>query len=681
MVLGFGLIWLSSLLVFPGAALAKTDLFLSPASGSYVINNNFSVAVKINTNGGAINATEAYLTFDKTKFTVSSLDTSSSIFTAWPKLEFSNTNGTIHFAGGLPSPGFTGASGSVLIINFKGIALGTGAVTFDSGVNKPSVLLNDGIGTEDFGLSTGGSYTIIPPALAVSCSASPSSANVNSPVTFNANATGESGVYTYSWTGACVGTSASCAKTFDTTGTKTVTVTASSNGKTASANCSANIGFPGLNVTCSAPDAVDIDQSITFKATASGGSGSYSYKWSGACADTSSTCTNTYDQAGLEKATIKVTSDGKSASADCVFSVKEVCPAIVCPDCSGDKDQEGVAIGSVKSFSASQTPLEAIQFISNNVAESLKVPEISNTVKTISAIGVAAAAVPLFEGLLMPLRLLGILLGAMGLRKKKYPWGVVYDSVTKQPLDPAYVTLKYADSEKEIASSITDLDGRYGFFVDPEAYKMEVNKTNYAFPSKLLADKTKDELYDNLYFGGQINVKELGEVIVKNIPLDPVNFDWNEFAKKKKKLTKFYSQWDSIWRKSSSFIFYLGLLLAIISFIFAPFLYNTIVIVLYIIMLVLRAFGLKSRTQGTIVDKETGIPAAFAIIRVMMFGSDVEIVSKSADRYGRYYCLVPPGQYYVKIEKKNRDGSYSLTYTSPIIDVSKKGIIKDKFEI
>jgi hypothetical protein len=196
-----------------------------------------------------------------------------------------------------------------------------------------------------------------------------------------------------------------------------------------------------------------------------------------------------------------------------------------------------------------------------------------------------------------------------------------------------------------------------------------------------LAGKTKDELYDNLYFGSHINVKELGEVIVKNIPLDPINFDWNEFAKKNKKLTKFYSRWDSIWRKASDSVFYLGLVLAIISFIFAPFLYNTIVFILYVIMLVLRAFGLKPRTQGTIIDKETGIPAAFAIIRVMMFGTDVEIISRSADRYGRYYCLVPPGQYYVKIEKKNRDGSYSLAYTSPIIDVTKKGIIKDRFEI
>jgi hypothetical protein len=53
-----------------------------------------------------------------------------------------------------------------------------------------------------------------------------------------------------------------------------------------------------------------------------------------------------------------------------------------------------------------------------------------------------------------------------GLKKKAPPWGVVYDSVTKRPLDPAYVVLKNLQG-KQIASAITDLDGRYGFLVEP----------------------------------------------------------------------------------------------------------------------------------------------------------------------------------------------------------------------
>jgi hypothetical protein len=95
----------------------------------------------------------------------------------------------------------------------------------------------------------------------------------------------------------------------------------------------------------------------------------------------------------------------------------------------------------------------------------------------------------------------------------------------------------------------------------------------------------------------------------------------------------------------------------------------------------LRIFGLKLKTYGYIADKNTGVPLSFPIIRVVESDSDKEITSKSADRYGKYYCLVPPGKYYVKIEKKNEDGSYSLVFTSPTIDVSKKDIIKEKFKI
>ena len=80
-------------------------------------------------------------------------------------------------------------------------------------------------------------------------------------------------------------------------------------------------------------------------------------------------------------------------------------------------------------------------------------------------------------------------------------------------------------------------------------------------------------------------------------------------------------------------------------------------------------------------DKITGIPLSFAIVRVIMPDNNREISSKSADKYGRYYCLVPRGKYFVKIDKKNDDGSYSPAYVSHIIDATKTGIIKNNFRI
>jgi hypothetical protein len=300
-------------------------------------------------------------------------------------------------------------------------------------------------------------------------------------------------------------------------------------------------------------------------------------------------------------------------------------------------------------------------------------------VATVAAVD-ASLSFPFFEIFLIPFRLFSLLMTAFGLKKRSLPWGVVYDSVTKQPLDPAYVVLKNLQG-KNVSSAITDLDGRYGFLVEPGVYQMSVRKTNYNFPSQKLAGRTHDELHTDLYFGENIEIKKAEEVIIKNIPLDAIKFDWNEFAKKDKSLMKFYSKWDIFLRKIYDYFFVIGFIVAVIAYIFAPYPYNAVIIILYVILLLLRVLGLKPKSYGYIVDKTTGIPLSFAIIRVVMPDSDIVLASKSADKYGKYYCLVPPGKYCVKIEKKNEDGSYSLVYTSPIIDVSKKGIINEGFKI
>ena len=61
-----------------------------------------------------------------------------------------------------------------------------------------------------------------------------------------------------------------------------------------------------------------------------------------------------------------------------------------------------------------------------------------------------------------------------------------------------------------------------------------MKKSDYIFPSTKLTGRGKDELYDNLYFGGEINVENEDEIINKNIPMDAINFNWNEFEKIKK---------------------------------------------------------------------------------------------------------------------------------------------------
>jgi hypothetical protein len=363
---------------------------------------------------------------------------------------------------------------------------------------------------------------------------------------------------------------------------------------------------------------------------------------------------------------------------------------------------DGTGVGDVLNtvqdqvYNVSEKVYDSIsKTIKNNVApavkEVLNSPAGKTTTEAVATAGVAtglyfgvataafSSPLAVSEMFLIPIRLWSLLLGALGIRRRRAPWGTVYDSVTKQPLDPAYVVLQDLNGN-EIATSITDLDGRYGFLVPKGQYRILANKTNYEFPSKKLAGRTKDELYQDLYFNEIIDIEEDGEVIMKNIPLDPIKFDWNEFAKKDKKLMRFFSR-RQIWiNVISDLLFALGFIITVVVTIASPVLYNIIILGVYGLIILLKNTVLKRKAYGHIKEKSSKNPLSFAVVRVFFKGNDQEVIHKIADKGGKYYCLIPNGTYYTKIENKNMDESYSLVHVSEPIEV-KKGYIDKKFEI
>ena len=282
------------------------------------------------------------------------------------------------------------------------------------------------------------------------------------------------------------------------------------------------------------------------------------------------------------------------------------------------------------------------------------------------------------ELVFLPLRLWSLLLSALGLRRKARPWGTVYDAITKQPLDPAYVILMDTNGV-EITSAITDFDGRYGFVAKPGTYKIVANKTNYKFPSEKLAGRSEDELYKDLYFGEQFTVTEDDQIIAKNIPLDPIAFNWNEFEKSRTQLTSFYTKYDTIFVKISNIIFIIGFILSALALFISPVLWNVVVFALYIVMSIFRSTVWKPHPFGGIFEKTGGAPLSFAIVRLISEAGN-EVAHKVADQYGRYYLLVRKGIYTIAIDKKNVDGSYSRVYTSSLVDI-KKGYLDTTFEV
>jgi hypothetical protein len=297
------------------------------------------------------------------------------------------------------------------------------------------------------------------------------------------------------------------------------------------------------------------------------------------------------------------------------------------------------------------------------------------------AVGVSQAVLltthvtSVYDLYLLLLKLIGLLTGLFR-RKKSEPWGVVYDSVTKRPLDPAYVIASVRADQKSKGEAITDLDGRYGFLLNPGEYQIVANKTHYKFPSVSLEGRSRDEFYENLYFGDPFQVRE-GGVVQYNIPLDPVGFDWNEFAKNQDKVFHVYSRKEAIRLWIFNMIFYAGVVFSVVSLVFTPTGINMVIVAVYGIILSFQMFWRVTHKITRVMSK-SGRPIPFALIKVWYPGINTVVKKVVADEFGRFYFLVPPGTYYITIDEKQGDGSYKEVLKTEPREL-KGGVVKEDF--
>lgn len=147
------LVFLVFLFAVPSAHAA--EVVVSPGTGSYTVGQNFTVTLQVNPLGKSVNAVEAKLAFDATKFSVVSVSKTGSVFSLWTtEPTFSNTAGTIDFGGGSPTP-FSNRS-TLLSVTLKALSEGSGALT----VSSASVLAADGLGTNVFTKGVPGTFTL-----------------------------------------------------------------------------------------------------------------------------------------------------------------------------------------------------------------------------------------------------------------------------------------------------------------------------------------------------------------------------------------------------------------------------------------------------------------------------------------------------------------------------------------
>lgn len=138
-------------------AASGASLYFSPANGTYAIGSDFTISIKVDTNGQIVNAVEGSINFDGEALEFVSATRSGSIFSLWttePSLSGSN----IIFGGGIPASGYSGAAGQVCNVTFRAKKVGPANIRFSSG----AALINDGKGTNVLVSMGSGGYVVSP---------------------------------------------------------------------------------------------------------------------------------------------------------------------------------------------------------------------------------------------------------------------------------------------------------------------------------------------------------------------------------------------------------------------------------------------------------------------------------------------------------------------------------------
>ncbi|MBL8030515.1 MAG: hypothetical protein JNN11_04690 [Candidatus Doudnabacteria bacterium] len=263
------------------------------------------------------------------------------------------------------------------------------------------------------------------------------------------------------------------------------------------------------------------------------------------------------------------------------------------------------------------------------------------------------------------LRILNQFLHFISLRRPRKFWGVVYDSVSKQPLDPVIVKLSYASGEPA-QTCVTDLEGRYGFLARPGKFKVIAKKSNYLFPSQLIK-KNHDGIFTDVYRGEFFQLSDESEVVAPNIPMDPQAFDWNQQAKMS--IVKTYPFYKLFVRKLSAVLFWFGLvytsLIFFIDLYFKPvnnllFRPSFILLLVYIFVLFLNMYLPDLRLWGRIMVGRNSVMsnASLELINPLLTG--ITLAKTVTDQDGRFLLRANPGNYVLRVRVDGKAGELPI---------------------
>ncbi len=236
-----------------------------------------------------------------------------------------------------------------------------------------------------------------------------------------------------------------------------------------------------------------------------------------------------------------------------------------------------------------------------------------------------------------------IFLTVLGIRKRRRPWGVVYDAISKNPVDLAIVRLISTQSKKLVETQVTDKAGRFSFYAQPGTYELSVSKAPFHFPSEIVTG-SRDDAYADVYRGDSFEITHPDQILNMSIPLDPPNPG------------AFHSPLRRAFaslQRSTRFLIMGSLVISGVLTVYTPSALNTTLLILGAALFV-GQYILSSRIEkpwGVVFDALTLEPIPLAAISIFQSPDNKLLRTRLSDYHGRFSFLTPPGSYILRAAK------------------------------
>ncbi|MBI5037724.1 MAG: carboxypeptidase regulatory-like domain-containing protein [Candidatus Kerfeldbacteria bacterium] len=704
-ILLLGVLLVGIFFALPWIADAAT-LQLSPSSGSYNSGQTFSVELRVNSDGVAINAAESTIRFPQNLVQIESIS-SAGIFTFWPvSPTFSNATGIMSFSGGLPNPGYTGSAGKILTIMFRSIAAGSIQIRTENS----RVLANDGQGTDVMTTEgTIGTFAVSEDPVVL-----PDAPTVSSPSHPDPNQWYNNPNPIFSWdpvsgaTGYSVAYDDQPATTPDTTvdviGT-TQAYTAIGDGTWYFHIRAENVDGWGTTahfrtqIDLTAPEPFSIEfldgtsltnttLRLSFMTTDNGsGMAYYGVVIDGGDpirVEVGSADSFSYSSLSFGSHSVivrAIDAAGNAATASGSFTMTRPNPPVYIPNDSDRPDQiiidtiDEILPTPIRNFSSAVS--NVVNRIQQNeevvrIIEEIITPVISTTaVVTATGVATSVAALQLGNVIYLFLRVGYLWFVPVAVGKRRKPWGIVFDSTTNQPVRRSIVRIFSKEFNKLKETQITDGEGRFGFLIEPGKYFVTASHPGYTFPSKLLRSASVTP-FENIYLGDTLEMKTAGQqVLAINVPIDP---DQGEIPRSRILWLRAFNTIGNILERASLPLLIVGTISSWASLIIQPITNNYLFLMVYGLLIILKYLVSHhyEKSWGTVVDAATNAPIELGVVRIYNMMTTSVVGTRVTNTTGQFQALVAPGKYYLVVVKSG----YESFQSKPIIVTRERGMIR-----